>query len=58
MATDPNLEKQLVMLDQEAESALTDHIALLIETGGEPAPAEPDDLAVYSLECQRRTLAS
>ena len=46
------------MLDQEAETALTDHIALLIETGGEPAPAEPDDLAVYSLECQRRSLAS
>ena len=41
------------MLDQESETRLADHIALLVESAGGPAPAEPDELAVYSLKCQR-----
>lgn len=50
-------DEQGVMLDQETENGLADHVALLVESAGGPAPDEPDELATYSLECQRRALA-
>lgn len=50
-------DEEGAMQDQESENALAEHIALLVEAVRGPAPAEPDDLAVYSLECQRRAVA-